>query len=99
MDSSTRLMVKKNQLGVVCCQAQQGDVDQMSKSVVADAPRAARALVMDTSESSAATRTWFSRSQAEQFSQIKVGRVITVKGVFNGEAGLDLKLCRLVKAE
>jgi hypothetical protein len=25
--------------------------------------------------------------------------VITVKGVFNGEAGLDLKLCRLVKAE
>jgi hypothetical protein len=42
---------------------------------------------------------WFSKDQAEQFSKIKGGQYITVKGIFNGEAGADLKFCKLAKVE
>jgi hypothetical protein len=42
---------------------------------------------------------WFSRDQAEQFSKIEGGQYITVKGVFNGEVGVELKFCRLVKID
>ena len=42
---------------------------------------------------------WFSKDQAEEFSKIKGGQNITVKGIFNGEAGADLKFCKLVKIE
>jgi len=42
---------------------------------------------------------WFSKDQAEQFSKIKGGHYITVKGIFNGEAGAQLKFCKLVKVE
>ena len=42
---------------------------------------------------------WFSKDQAEQFAKIKGGQYITVKGIFNGEAGADLKFCKLVKIE
>ena len=30
---------------------------------------------------------WFSKDQAEQFSQVTGNQYLTVKGVFNGEAG------------
>jgi len=42
---------------------------------------------------------WFSKDQAEQFSLVKGGQLVTVKGVFNGEAGAELKFCKLVKIE
>ena len=42
---------------------------------------------------------WFSEDQAPQFSTIKGGQFITVKGIFNGEAGADLRFCKLVKIE
>ena len=42
---------------------------------------------------------WFSKDQVNQFSQIKGGQFITVKGVFNGEVGVQLKFCKLVKIE
>ena len=42
---------------------------------------------------------WFSDQQSAQFSQIKSGQHLTIRGVFNGEAGVDLKFCRLVKVE
>lgn len=42
---------------------------------------------------------WFSKDQAERFSKIKGGQLITVKGIFNGEAGAELKFCKLVKIE
>jgi hypothetical protein len=42
---------------------------------------------------------WFSRDQADQFSKIKGTQYITVKGIFNGEAGADLKFCKLVRIE
>jgi hypothetical protein len=42
---------------------------------------------------------WFSKDQAEQFSKIKGEQYITVKGIFNGEAGVNLKFCKLVKIE
>ena len=42
---------------------------------------------------------WFSKDQAEPFSKIKGAQYITVKGIFNGEAGADLKFCKLVKVE
>jgi hypothetical protein len=42
---------------------------------------------------------WFSTDQAQQFSTIKSVQFITVKGIFNGEAGADLRFCKLVKIE
>jgi hypothetical protein len=42
---------------------------------------------------------WFSKEQATKFSQIAGGRYVTVKGVFNGEIGAELKFCRLVNVE
>jgi len=40
---------------------------------------------------------WFSKDQADQFSKVKGGQFVTVKGVFNGEAGVELRFCKLVK--
>jgi hypothetical protein len=42
---------------------------------------------------------WFSREQATEFSKLKGGQYITVKGVFNGEVGAELKFCKLVNVE
>jgi hypothetical protein len=42
---------------------------------------------------------WFSKEQAAEFSEIKGGQYLTVKGIFNGEAGAELKFCKLVKVE
>lgn len=40
---------------------------------------------------------WFSRREAAEFSKIKGDQYVTVKGVFNGELGTELKFCKLVK--
>jgi hypothetical protein len=42
---------------------------------------------------------WFSDDQQEEFSKLGGGRDVTVKGVFNGEDGLDLKFCKVLKGE
>ena len=42
---------------------------------------------------------WFSRDQNAVFSEIKGDQYVTVKGVFTGDMGLDLKFCKLVKIE
>ena len=42
---------------------------------------------------------WFSKEQATEFAKIKGGQYLTVKGVFNGEVGADLKFCKLVQVE
>jgi hypothetical protein len=42
---------------------------------------------------------WFSQDQTETFSKIKGEQYITVRGIFNGEAGAELKFCRLVDIE
>jgi hypothetical protein len=42
---------------------------------------------------------WFNTDHAEQFSKIKGWQFITVKGVFNGEVGAELKFCKLVKID
>ena len=42
---------------------------------------------------------WFSKDHAEQFSKLKGWQYITVKGVFNGEVGAELKFCKLVGIE
>lgn len=42
---------------------------------------------------------WFSNDQAAQFAKIKGGQLIIVRGIFNGEAGAELKFCRLVSVE
>jgi tRNA_anti-like len=42
---------------------------------------------------------WFSSEQADYFSKLKGGQYITVKGIFTGEAGVELKFCKLVKTE
>lgn len=42
---------------------------------------------------------WFSNGQVAEFSKIKGGQYVTVKGVFNGEGGAELKFCKLVRFE
>lgn len=42
---------------------------------------------------------WFSKEQAGEFAKIKGSQYATVKGIFNGEAGAELKFCKLVKVE
>jgi len=42
---------------------------------------------------------WFSKEQTEQFRKVISGQSITVSGIFNGEAGAELKFCKLVKIE
>lgn len=39
---------------------------------------------------------WFSRDQAPKFSGLAAGQLVTVKGVFNGEGGVQLRFCKLV---
>jgi hypothetical protein len=51
------------------------------------------------SDSALEVTCWFSRDQTQEFSRIKSGEYITVKGVFNGEAGAELKFCKLIKTE
>ena len=51
------------------------------------------------SETSGKVGCWFSNQQAAEFSKISSGQYLTIRGVFNGEAGVDLKFCRLVKVE
>ena len=42
---------------------------------------------------------WFSKEQAQQFLRIQSGQHITVKGIFNGEGGAQLKFCKLIRVE
>jgi hypothetical protein len=42
---------------------------------------------------------WFGNDQEEEFSKIGGERYVTVKGVFNGEDGLDLKFCKVLKID
>ena len=42
---------------------------------------------------------WFSSDQVEEFSKVRGGQTLTITGVFSGEAGVELKFCRLVKIE
>jgi hypothetical protein len=42
---------------------------------------------------------WFSKNDAAEFSKIKGDQYVTVKGVFNGELGAELKFCKLIKIE
>lgn len=42
---------------------------------------------------------WFSREQATEFSKIKGGQYLIVRGIFNGESGVELKFCKLVKLD
>lgn len=42
---------------------------------------------------------WFSREQAGEFTKVKGDQYLTVEGVFTGEAGADLKFCKLIKIE
>ena len=42
---------------------------------------------------------WFSPQQATEFSKIKGGEYVVVKGVFNGEERPELRFCKLVKVE
>jgi hypothetical protein len=42
---------------------------------------------------------WFSGEQVTAFSKLRADQSVTVKGVFNGESGANLKFCKLVKVE
>jgi len=51
------------------------------------------------SQSVSAVICWFSREQATEFSKIKGNQYLTVRGVFNGERGVELKFCKLIKID
>jgi hypothetical protein len=42
---------------------------------------------------------WFSSDQVQEFSKVRGGQTLTITGVFSGEAGVELKFCRLIEAE
>ena len=42
---------------------------------------------------------WFSRYESAEFADVDAGRLITVKGIFNGESGIVLKFCKLVRKQ
>ncbi|HKE60166.1 MAG TPA: hypothetical protein VKB46_25820 [Pyrinomonadaceae bacterium] len=53
----------------------------------------------ESDESGVKIGCWFSKDQAPEFSRIKSGQHLTIKGIFNGEAGVELKFCHVVKVE
>jgi hypothetical protein len=46
-----------------------------------------------------AVTCWFSRGQITEFSKVRGRQYVTVKGVFTGERGAQLKFCKLIKIE
>lgn len=71
-------------------------------AAVMPAPDADQGSVqLEDKESKSAGRVvcWFSKEQSENFSKVKGDQYITVRGVFNGEGGADLKFCILVGVE
>ena len=54
-------------------------------------------LLGSTKEGSAGVQCWFTRYESAEFKNIAPRSPLTVKGVFNGEAGPVLKFCKLVK--
>ena len=42
---------------------------------------------------------WFSQEQVLEFSKVQGSQYLTNKGIFNGEAGAELKFCKLLKVE
>ena len=50
-------------------------------------------------EPSRAIVCWFSPQQAAEFSKIKGGELLIVKGVFNGETRAELRFCKLIGVE
>lgn len=47
----------------------------------------------------AGVQCWFSRYESSEFSVVKAGQPITVRGIFNGESGMVLKFCKLVQKD
>jgi hypothetical protein len=44
-------------------------------------------------------KCWFSEKEAERFVNIHSGQNIGVRGIFSGEAGAEIRFCRLVSVE
>ena len=70
-----------------------------SASLPADADQGSVWLEESRNEAAGKIGCWFSRQQAADFSQVRSGQHLTIRGVFNGESGVQLKFCRLVKGE
>jgi hypothetical protein len=64
-----------------------------------DADQGSVSLVERDSKSNSRVTCWFSKEQANEFSNIKADQYLTVRGVFNGESGVDLKFCKLMKVD
>jgi len=56
-------------------------------------------IILRESDRSAPLTCWFSREQIREFAKIKGDQFVVVKGVFAGEAGAQLKFCKLIKIE
>lgn len=56
-------------------------------------------FLVEKEQSTSKVICWFSREQAPGFSKIKAGQYLTVRGVFNGERGVELKFCRLIRVD
>ena len=65
-----------------------GDKDQGSVMLHDESVQPGRAVIC-----------WFSRGQITEFSKVTGRQFVTVKGVFTGERGAELKFCKLIKIE
>jgi hypothetical protein len=65
----------------------------------ADADQGSVSLEEKEGQSASTVTCWFSREQATEFSKIKGDQYLTVRGVFNGERGVELKFCKVVKVD
>jgi hypothetical protein len=57
------------------------------------------AFLMEDRLTEAPVTCWFTKDQVGEFSKVRAGEYLTVKGVFNGETGLDLRFCTLIKPQ
>lgn len=56
-------------------------------------------ITLEEKTGSSSVLCWFTRAKAAEFTAIERDRLLTVRGVFNGERGAELKFCRLVDIE
>jgi hypothetical protein len=76
-----------------------GIVPSVAVMPVENADQGEVSLIEAGEDSGRKLACWFSREQAAEFSKVKSGQQLTIKGVFTGEFGVELKFCRIVDKE
>ena len=77
----------------------QGYASTLARTQLGELGQGAIAIAADTGKLDQQITCWFSLQHLAEFSNLREGEVVTVTGIFNGEAGAELKFCKLVKSE